>query len=221
MWTSLFSAAVHRSVLGMLPAYSSQRFLLNVKTTTGRSSFLRRRPMRWIHKLASRPWAFERLSAPVPARRCAAMAPRAATCRAACPPPRLLPLEAAAPPRPPPAAPPRPPPPGAPGAGKPAASRSLSCLRRLASLASLWPLPRKAPLASTTLCSSLPAYRKCSSGTGRFGVEMTKMSFFLVRLRARATGQREAFGEGESGRGGRTRPSRQTPSCWGPSPRGG
>lgn len=46
MCTSLFSAAVQRSVLGMLAAFSSQRRLLKVKTTTGRSSFFLRRPMR-------------------------------------------------------------------------------------------------------------------------------------------------------------------------------
>lgn len=35
------------------------------------------------------------------------------------------------------------------------------------------PDPRNWPFASTILCNSLPEYKKCSKGTGRFGVEMT------------------------------------------------
>ena len=44
--TSLFSAAEHKSVFGMLAAFSSNLLLLNVKQTAGSSSFFLSKPMR-------------------------------------------------------------------------------------------------------------------------------------------------------------------------------
>ena len=118
--TLLFCTAEQRSTFVKVEAFSSHRFLDNVNMTTGSSSSLRRWPTRWTYKLLSTVW-----NRPPP------------------PPPR----ENEGAPRPPPraAGAPRCPRCGAPArapsrwtGGSPAASRSLSCLRRSASPASLY-----------------------------------------------------------------------------------
>lgn len=120
---SLFSPAEERSKLVKVPAFCSHLFFEKVKTTTGRRDFLRRRPMRWVYTVWS-PWrAWE------------------------CPPPWCTGTARGGPPLcpPRPAGPPRWPRCGAAALapsrwrrGRPAASRSLTCLGFKASPASLY-----------------------------------------------------------------------------------
>jgi hypothetical protein len=155
--TSLLSFASHRSILLSVAAYSSHRFLLNTKLTTGSNVAFLRCPMRWVQTFWSS-WKDGRLgpnpppAPPRPPRPPPGPPPRDAAPGAGegapCPPPRLewfrpapilvngaerpvgssRALVTGAPPRPPVRW----------TGGSPAASRSLSCFRRMDSTADLY-----------------------------------------------------------------------------------
>jgi hypothetical protein len=150
--TSLFSTDVQRSELVKVAAFSSQRFFENVKTTTGSNAFFFRWPRRWTYRFLSTAWCIVRGGPPPPRPPLAgAGAPRPRAGGA----PRCCPRCATAAPRAPTRC----------TGGSPAASRSLSCLRRRASPASLY-------LQSSISLAKGPLYRPFTPRPGNCGLHL-------------------------------------------------